>query len=137
MINENASEPKRLDQCVRDSTDVKSGNCSALSKFKNVVNVSGVLNKFVKEIGNSAIPAALNRFVSVSALLSFDDDDDDDDDAIFTLILLLIIFFPKQRRDEDARVFVAFLVATSVRENDFDVAGVVVVVIILYASFCF
>jgi len=136
VINENASEPKRLDQCVRDSTDVKSGNCSALSKFKNVVNVSGVLNKFVKEIGNSAIPAALNRFVSVSALLSFDDDDDDDD-AIFALILLLIIFFPKQRRDEDARVFVAFLVATSVREKDADVAGVVVVVIILYASFCF
>jgi hypothetical protein len=108
---------------------VKSGNCSALSKFKNVVNVSGVLNKFVKEIGNSAIPAALNRFVSVSALLSFDDDDDDDD-AIFALILLLIIFFPKQRRDEDARVFVAFLVAPSVREKDADVAGVVVVVII-------
>ena len=137
MINENASEPKRLDQWVRDSTDVKSGNCSALSKSKNVVNVSGVLNKFVREIGNSAIPAALNRFVSVSALLSFDDDDDDDD-AIFALILLLIIFFPKQRRDEDARVFVAFLVATSVREKDVDVTGVVVVVIIiLYASFFF
>ena len=135
MINENASEPKRLDQWVRDSTDVKSGNCSALSKSKNVVNVSGVLNKFVREIGNSAIPAALNRFVSVSALLSFDDDDDDD--AIFALILLLIIFFPKQRRDEDARVFVAFFVAPSVREKDADVAGVVVVVIILYASFCF
>ena len=118
---------------------MKSGNCSALSKSKNVVNVSGVLNKFVREIGNSAIPAALNRFVSVSALLSFDDDDDDDD-AIFALILLLIIFFPNPRRHEDARVFVAFLVATSVRERDVDVTGVVlvvVVIILLYASFFF
>ena len=117
MINENASEPNKFDQCVNVSTVVKSGNCSASLKSKNVVNVSGVLNKFARLIGSSAMPESRNAFVSLfSSLLSFDDDEDDDDDddaiaLIVLLLLLVIIFFAKpggHRRDEDdARVFVA------------------------------
>jgi hypothetical protein len=86
-------------------------------KSKNVVNVSGVLNKFARLIGSSAMPESRNAFVSLfSSLLSFDDDEDDDDDddaiaLIVLLLLLVIIFFAKpggHRRDEDdARVFVA------------------------------
>ena len=81
MINENASEPNKFDQCVNVSTVVKSGNCSASLKSKNVVNVSGVLNKFARLIGSSAMPESRNAFVSLfSSLLSFDDDEDDYDD---------------------------------------------------------
>jgi|TARA_B100001758_G_C17948095_1_gene371855 hypothetical protein len=85
-------------------------------KSKNVVNVSGVLNKFARLIGSSAMPESRNAFVSLfSSLLSFDDDEDDDDDddaiALIVLLLVVIIFFAKpggHRRDEDdARVFVA------------------------------
>jgi hypothetical protein len=84
-------------------------------KSKNVVNVSGVLNKFARLIGSSAMPESRNAFVSLfSSLLSFDDDeeDDDDDDAIALIVLLLVIIFLAKpgghRRDEDdARVFVA------------------------------
>ena len=116
MINENASEPNKFDQCVNVSTVVKSGNCSASLKSKNVVNVSGVFNKFARLIGSSAMPESRNAFVSLfSSLLSFDDDDDEDDDddaiALIVLLLLVIIFLAKpggHRRDEDdARVFVA------------------------------
>jgi hypothetical protein len=84
-------------------------------KSKNVVNVSGVLNKFARLIGSSAMPESRNAFVSLfSSLLSFDDDEDDDDDdvAIALIVLLLVIIFLAKpgghRRDEDdARVFVA------------------------------
>ena len=115
MINENASEPNKFDQCVNVSTVVKSGNCSASLKSKNVVNVSGVLNKFARLIGSSAMPESRNAFVSLfSSLLSFDDDedDDDDDDAIALIVLLLVITFLAKpgghRRDEDdAFLFVA------------------------------
>ena len=121
MINENASEPNKFDQCVNVSTVVKSGNCSASLKSKNVVNVSGVLNKFARLIGSSAMPESRNAFVSLfSSLLSFDDEeeDDDDDDAIALILLLLVIIFLAKpgghRRDEDdARVFVAFLFVTN------------------------
>ena len=113
MINENASEPNKFDQCVNVSTVVKSGNCSASLKSKNVVNVSGVLNKFARLIGSSAMPESRNAFVSLfSSLLSFDDDEDDDDDAIALIVLLLVIIFLAKpgghRRDEDdAFLFVA------------------------------
>ena len=118
MINENASEPNKFDQCVNVSTVVKSGNCSASLKSKNVVNVSGVLNKFVRLIGSSAMPESRNAFVSLfSSLLSFDDDeddddDDDDDDAIALIVLVVVIIFLAKpgghRRDEDdAFLFVA------------------------------
>ena len=115
VINENASEPNKFDQCVNVSTVVKSGNCSASLKSKNVVNVSGVLNKFARLIGSSAMPESRNAFVSLfSSLLSFDDDedDDDDDDAIALIVLLVVIIFLAKpgghRRDEDdAFLFVA------------------------------
>ena len=113
MINENASEPNKFDQCVNVSTVVKSGNCSASLKSKNVVNVSGVLNKFARLIGSSAMPESRNAFVSLfSSLLSFDDDEDDDDDANALIVLLLVIIFLAKpgghRRDEDdAFLFVA------------------------------
>jgi hypothetical protein len=88
-------------------------------KSKNVVNVSGVLNKFVRLIGSSAMPESRNAFVSLfSSLLSFDDDedddddDDDDDDAIALIVLVVVIIFLAKpgghRRDEDdAFLFVA------------------------------
>ena len=124
-MNENASEPNRFDQCVKVSTDVKSGNCSASWKSKNVVRVSGVLNKFVSVIGNNARPDARNVFVS----LPFPSPDDeaeevsDDEDAI----IVLIIFFPGDDDDdnedeEDARVFVDFLVASPGDDSDVTVA---------------
>jgi hypothetical protein len=85
-------------------------------KSKNVVNVSGVLNKFARLIGSSAMPESRNAFVSLfSSLLSFDDDeddDDDDDDAIALILLVVVIIFLAKpgghRRDEDdAFLFVA------------------------------
>ena len=133
MINENASEPNKFDQCVNVSTVVKSGNCSASLKSKNVVNVSGVLNKFARLIGSSAMPESRNAFVSLfSSLLSFDDDedDDDDDDAIALIVLLLVIIFLAKpgghRRDEDdAFLFVANPFLTKNDDYAFDVVVIV------------
>ena len=96
----------------------------ASGKSKNLVRVSGVLNKFVSVIGNNARPDARNVFVS----LPFPSPDDeaeevsDDGDAI----IVQIIFFPGDEDDdedeEDARVFVDFLVVSPEDDSDVTVA---------------
>lgn len=80
-----------------------------------------MLNKFVSVIGNNARPDARNVFVS----LPFPSPNDEAEEVSYDedAIIVLIIFFPGDEDDEeDARVFVDFLVASPGDDSDVTVA---------------